>query len=137
MPRIVTLGGQSAGKSSVMESIVGVDFLPRNEGVCTRRPLELRLVHTRDNYEPYAVFDAYPDKKLKNFSEVKKTIEELTDKVAGTSKNIVDDPIILTIYSYTCPDLTLVDLPGITRIPIHGSNQPKNIEEITKNMCRR
>ncbi len=30
------------------------------------------------------------------------------------------------------PDLTLVDLPGITRIPV--GNQPKNIEEITKNL---
>lgn len=39
----------------------------------------------------------------------------------GSNKNIVNKPIILTIYSSTCPDLTLVDLPGITRIPLHGS----------------
>jgi vacuolar protein sorting-associated protein 1 len=31
--------------------------------------------------------------------------------------------------------LTLVDLPGITRIPLHGSGQPDNIEDITKNMA--
>lgn len=99
MPRIASLGGQSAGKSSVMESIVGVDFLPRSEGVCTRRPLELRLVHSIDSDKPYAIFDAYPDKKFNDFSTVKKTIEDLTDKVAGSKKNIVDDPIILTIYS--------------------------------------
>jgi len=68
---------------------------------------------------------------------VKKTIEDLTDKVAGSKKGIVDDPIILTIFSYTCPDLTLIDLPGITRIPVQGSEQPENIEEITKDMCTR
>jgi dynamin 1-like protein len=45
LPRIAVLGGQSAGKSSVLESIVGLDILPRNEGLCTRRPLELRLNH--------------------------------------------------------------------------------------------
>ena len=46
------------------------------------------------------------------------TVEDLTDKVCGNSKNIVDIPIVVDIYSHTCPDLTLVDLPGITRIAI-------------------
>lgn len=45
LPRICVVGTQSAGKSSVLEAIVGMDFLPRGEGVVTRRPLELRLVH--------------------------------------------------------------------------------------------
>ncbi len=48
LPRIAVLGMQSSGKSSVLESIVGIDFLPRGEGVVTRRPLELRLVHLQD-----------------------------------------------------------------------------------------
>ena len=55
-------------------------------------------------------------------------IDELTDKICGKSKNIVDKPIVLSIYSHTCPDLTMVDLPGITRIPMAGSDQPDNIE---------
>lgn len=38
----------------------------------------------------------------------------------------------MNIYSPSCPDLTLVDLPGITRIPI--GDQPENIYDITKNM---
>lgn len=43
-------------------------------------------------------------------------------------------PIVLNVYSPTCPDLTLIDLPGITRIPIEG--QAQDIERVTKNMCR-
>lgn len=46
LPRIAVLGTQSSGKSSLLENIVGLDFLPRGSGVVTRRPLELRLVHT-------------------------------------------------------------------------------------------
>jgi hypothetical protein len=61
----------------------------------------------------------------------------LTDKVAGSKKGIVDKPIILNIYSPTCPDLTLIDLPGITRIPLAGSDQPQDIEKITRNMATR
>jgi len=72
-----------------------------------------------------------------NFQEVKKNIEELTDKVAGDKKNIVDDPIILTIFSSTCPDLTLIDLPGITKVPLKNSGQTEDIERITKEMCTR
>lgn len=131
------LGGQSAGKSSVLESIIGLDCLPRNDGVCTRRPLELRLNHTEEGTQPWAQFGEVQGKKFTDFGEVKTTIEYLTDKVCGKSKNIVDKPIVLTIHSYTCPDLTLVDLPGITRIPMAGSDQPDNIEQITRAMCNR
>ena len=115
------LGGQSAGKSSVLESIVGIDFLPRAAGLCTRRPLEMRLRHLHEMTEPWAVFEETPG-KFTDFKEVRKTIETLTDKVAGSNSLIVDKPIVLTIYSHTCPDLTLIDLPGITRIPLRGTD---------------
>ena len=71
LPRICMLGGQSAGKSSVLESVVGLDFLPRGDGVVTRRPLELRLNHTAKGTEPWAKFDEVPNKKFTNFAEVK------------------------------------------------------------------
>jgi hypothetical protein len=131
------LGGQSAGKSSVLESIVGLDFLPRGDGVVTRRPLELRLNHTPDCIEPWAKFEEVPGKKFTNFTEVRQTIDFLTDKICGKSKNIIDKPIILTVYSHTCPDLTMIDLPGITRIPMADSDQPQDIEKITKAMAHR
>jgi len=113
------LGSQSAGKSSVLETIVGLDFLPRGEGVVTRRPLELRLNHIDEGIKPYAIFpDEIPGKKFTNFGEVRDNIVGLTDKKCGADKNIVDIPIVLQVYSHTCPDLTLIDLPGITRIAI-------------------
>ena len=121
-----------------MESIIGIDMLPRGEGVCTRRPLELRLVHLQDSTsKPWAVFDEVKGKKFFNFEEVRQTIEDLTDKVAGLKKNIVDKPIVCQVFSHTCPDLTLIDLPGLTRIPLAGSDQSQDIEKITKQMAHR
>ena len=134
LPRICSLGTQSSGKSSVLESIVGLDFLPRGDGVVTRRPLELRLCHI-NNGQPWAVFEEVKGEKFTDFNKVRETIESLTDKVCVGEKNIVDQPIVLNVYSQTCPDLTLVDLPGVTRVPV--GKQPKNIEEITKNMAKR
>ncbi len=43
LPQIVVIGSQSSGKSSVLEAIVGEDFLPRGAGIVTRCPLILQL----------------------------------------------------------------------------------------------
>ena len=82
LPRICSLGTQSSGKSSVLESIVGLDFLPRGDGVVTRRPLELRLCHINSG-EPWAVFEERKGMKFTDFVKVRETIEALTDEVCG------------------------------------------------------
>jgi dynamin 1-like protein len=45
LPQVAVVGSQSSGKSSVLEALVGRDFLPRGSDICTRRPLVLQLVH--------------------------------------------------------------------------------------------
>jgi hypothetical protein len=129
------LGGLAAGKSSVLESIVGLDFLPIGDGCATRRPLELRLQYSAEEIAPWAEFGELPNKKFTDFGEVRETIGLLTDKVCGKNANINDKPIVLHVTSHTCPNLMLVDLPGLTRIPMAG--QPDNIEQITKSMAAR
>lgn len=141
LPRICVVGTQSAGKSSVLEGIVGMDFLPRGDGIVTRRPLELRLVHVPANgtNEPtWAMFEGDPQKeKITDFEQVRRRIDQLTDDIAGSNKGIVDIPIVLTVCGHTCPDLTLVDLPGITRVPLKGSDQTDEIEKLTRDMAMR
>ena len=79
--------------------------------------------------KPYAIFEGdNSGKKYSNFYEVRDNIQKLTDQVAGTGGNIVNEPIKLRIYSTDCPDLTIIDLPGITRIDVKGQ---ANIEKIT------
>lgn len=94
----------------------------------------MRLHHIPVGSQPWAEFEEQKG-KITDFTKVEGVILDLTDKVAGKNKNIVDIPIVVRIYSHTCPDLTLVDLPGITRIPLAGSGQPDNIYEVTKSMC--
>lgn len=73
LPKIIVVGSQSAGKSSLLESIVGLDFLPRGSGVVTRRPLELRLVNISEqgDQKSYGVFDTNPDQKIYDFKAIK------------------------------------------------------------------
>ncbi|CAD7959888.1 unnamed protein product [Amoebophrya sp. A25] len=140
LPRIVAIGSQSSGKSSVIESIAGYDFLPRGDGLCTRRPLELRMKHLNPADYPgevaYAIFER-TKKKFTNFDQVREEIERETDMIAGKNKAIVDDPIKLEIHATNAPDLTLIDLPGITLVPMKGSDQNEDIEKITKDMTNR
>jgi dynamin 1-like protein len=85
--------------------------------------------------KPYAIFDQFKDRKFFEFDKVRDMINQLTDEVCGKDKGIVDKPIVLTVYSYSCPDLTLIDLPGITRIAV--GQQEKNIYQVTTEMCKR
>jgi len=135
MPQLVVVGSQSAGKSSVLENIVGRDFLPRGQGIVTRRPLVLQLIHTpggngsqsgggQDDSE-WGQF-LHLDKRFVDFAEIRREIEQETFRVAGQNKGVSKLPIHLRIYSPNVLDLTLVDLPGLTKIPV--GDQPSDIE---------
>ncbi|KAK1287572.1 Dynamin-related protein 1C [Acorus calamus] len=67
LPSVAVVGGQSSGKSSVLESIVGRDFLPRGSGIVTRRPLVLQLHKTGEGKAEYGEFLHAPKKKFNDF----------------------------------------------------------------------
>ncbi|WWD08893.1 hypothetical protein V865_007007 [Kwoniella europaea PYCC6329] len=196
LPQIVVVGSQSSGKSSVLETIVGRDFLPRGQGIVTRRPLVLQLIHTPDSsssstsglspsahnntnnssssirrsprigstddgnngYLPnlehtptagagimrpggrqmneygnvtYAEF-LHINRRFTDFEEIRKEIENETYRVAGQNKGVSKLPINLKIYGPGVLNLTLVDLPGLTKVPV--GDQPTDIERQIKNL---
>jgi dynamin 1-like protein len=129
LPFKVVVGSQSSGKSSVLENIVGRDFLPRGSGIVTRRPLILQLINvpTDDPPEAYtsaavaiqpewAEFHHIPNRRFTEFQDVKREIENETARIAGNNKGINRQPINLKIYSPHVLSLTLVDLPGLTKV---------------------
>ncbi|XP_053320806.1 dynamin-2 isoform X4 [Spea bombifrons] len=129
LPQIAVVGGQSAGKSSVLENFVGRDFLPRGSGIVTRRPLILQLIFSKTEY---AEFLHCKSKKFTDFDEVRQEIEAETDRATGTNKGISPIPINLRVYSPNVLNLTLIDLPGITKVPV--GDQPQDIEYQIKDM---
>lgn len=133
LPSVAVVGGQSSGKSSVLESIVGRDFLPRGSGIVTRRPLVLQLHKTEGGTE-YAEFLHAPRKRLTDFAAVRREIEEETDRITGRTKMISNIPIQLSIYSPNVVNLTLIDLPGLTKVAVEG--QHESIVQDIENMVR-
>jgi len=145
LPQIVIVGSQSSGKSSVIESLVGRSILPRGTGIVTRRPLILQLVYTpKDDrvhrsaergtieHEEWAEFLHTKNKVFTNWDEVRREIERETDAVAGSNKGICPDPISLKFYSTSVLSLTMVDLPGLTKVAV--GEQPEDIEAQIKSL---
>lgn len=183
LPMLAVVGSQSSGKSSILETLVGRDFLPRGSGIVTRRPLVLQLINisnssplispnaeavadyqeavekaksTKDNAEKtleehvksmngghsyvkeplhrdeWGEFLHIPNKRFYDFQDIRKEIENETARIAGQNKGISKVPINLKIFSPHVLNLTLVDLPGITKVPI--ADQPPDIEKQIKNL---
>jgi len=118
LPQIVVVGGQSSGKSSVLESIVGRDFLPRGTEIVTRRPTIIQLVNTPSLTEDQIEFAHKPDVTFTDFYKAREEIMIETDRVCGRHKDISAEPILMKILSKSVVNLTLVDLPGLTQISV-------------------
>jgi len=130
LPQIAVVGGQSAGKSSVLESFVGKDFLPRGNGIVTRRPLVLQLNYSKNG--EWAEFLHTGNKLFNDFNDVRDEIEAETDRETGHNKGISKKPINLRVYSPHVLNLTLIDLPGMTKVPV--GDQPTDIEDHIRDM---
>ena len=188
LPAVVAVGSQSSGKSSVLEAIVGRDFLPRGAGIVTRRPVLmylhnvprgtgadgggarrgrgrgragrgarggparrargprfLTLLPTRpppradEHGNPvgeaaeWVEFQHRAGARWYDFAEVKAEIVAEMDRGAGRNKGISPEPICLTVHSPRVPDLVVIDLPGITKVPV--GDQPPDIEMQIRRLC--
>ncbi|KAF5869622.1 putative vacuolar dynamin-like gtpase protein [Botrytis fragariae] len=153
LPQIAVVGSQSSGKSSVLENIVGRDFLPRGTGIVTRRPLILQLINRpapaksngvndseelaaggdkEANADEWGEFLHIPGQKFHDFNKIREEIVKETEAKTGRNAGISPAPINLRIYSPNVLTLTLVDLPGLTKVPV--GDQPRDIERQIKEM---
>ncbi|PRQ41172.1 putative dynamin GTPase [Rosa chinensis] len=130
LPTIVVVGDQSSGKSSVLESLAGIN-LPRGQGICTRVPLIMRLQH-HASVEPELSLEYNGRVDRTNEDNISEDIVKATSVIAGGGKGISNTPLTLLVKKNGVPDLTMVDLPGITRVPVHG--QPENIYDQIRDM---
>lgn len=147
IPQLVVVGSQSSGKSSILNSILGMDILPTGSNMVTRGPLQLELIQTKKEIK--ACFGEYVESTWMNLNEIpidfpnpsdeqkaeiRSMIKQLTNQYAGNDMNITDSPIYLRIYSPNIPNLSLVDLPGLTMVACTDKGQPKDIKERIRNL---
>jgi len=144
IPQMVTVGSQSSGKSSVINNILSMDLLPTGKNMVTRTPLRLELLQTETTdgrvefggyseeaawVVEYSVTITLPVPNGKEIGRIREKIEQLTIQYAGQGQNITDREIHIRLYSPHVPNLTLVDLPGLTQVACTDRGQPKDIKE--------
>ncbi|KIK68855.1 hypothetical protein GYMLUDRAFT_236752 [Collybiopsis luxurians FD-317 M1] len=136
LPSIVVIGSQSSGKSSVLEAIVGHEFLPKGNNMVTRRPIELTLVHTPtppgEKPSEYGEFPGLGLGKIHSFADIQRTLTDMNLAVPA-SDAVSNEPIDLRIYSPFVPDLTLIDLPGY--VQISSLDQPESLKDKIAALC--
>ncbi|XP_050268196.1 dynamin-related protein 3A-like isoform X2 [Quercus robur] len=140
LPQVAVVGSQSSGKSSVLEALVGRDFLPRGCDICTRRPLVLMLENRPrnaaddddDDGAEWGEFRHLPGRRFYDFSKIRREIQAETEREAGQNRGVSDRQISLRISSPNVLNMTLVDLPGVTKVPV--GDQPTDIEARIRKM---
>ncbi|XP_006815062.1 interferon-induced GTP-binding protein Mx1-like [Saccoglossus kowalevskii] len=139
LPAVVVIGDQSVGKSSVLEAISGVQ-LPRGNEIVTRCPIELRL-KTLDNDEwcGKILYINYSKEQVNKYidspDELGAAIRTAQQDITNSQKGISKTSITVEIQSAHVPNLTLIDLPGIARVPQEG--QSRNIADETKDLIKK
>lgn len=96
---------------------------------------QVNVPHTASSvaaHGEWAEFHHLPGRKFDDFAQVKQEIENETARIAGSNKGINRQPINLKIFSPHVLNLTLVDLPGLTKVPI--GDQPSDIEKQTRTL---
>ena len=141
LPAIVVVGDQSSGKSSVLESISGI-ALPRGGNLVTRCPLQLGLRRGPTGHAGKSAKLSFTNPDPEDSShqvcwdlrldEIAEKVQEATNMLAGTKSGLVPALISLQVTTPDAPDLTLIDLPGIARVPI--GDQPGDIEDQIKDL---
>lgn len=149
LPRLIVVGTQSSGKSSVLNSIMTMEILPTGKNMTTRTPLELRLHNLKGSTDGWVEFGEYSqngwvsEKKIsikvpipaeEEINDIRDYISKKTIDIAGEGMNISSTPIIINIYSPNVPNLSLVDLPGLTMVACTDKGQPEDIKDRIENL---
>jgi hypothetical protein len=144
LPKLVVVGTQSSGKSSVLNGLIGMDILPTGKNMITRTPLNINMYKLDNNKDGWIEFGCYnkegyntdikipidvPKPTNEQVNQIREFIKEKTIQLAGNGMNISDKEIILKIHSPYVPNLSLIDLPGLTMLAQIDKGQPSNIKE--------
>lgn len=118
-PQIVVIGPQSAGKSSVIESICGETLFPKGMKMATKKPMHLTTINS-------------PKKKFMVGNREFKSDIEAANEIARMNNNNHLQKIFLTIWSPDVYNSYLVDLPGLFVVASKDEiGLPKKIKDLT------
>lgn len=142
IPEIVAIGGQSDGKSSLLEAFLGFRFNITMSEMGTRRPLIVQMVHDPTAKEPRCCLQ---DEDGVSYGEIIKpenlcdTLKERTEThLQDINAHVSSKPMVMRAEYAFSPNLTIIDTPGFVLKAAQGESDstPQQILNIVKSICR-
>ncbi|KAL8144354.1 hypothetical protein V2J09_017386 [Rumex salicifolius] len=107
---VVALGNVGAGKSAVLNSLIGHPVLPTGENGATRAPISIDLYRDSSLSSKSIVLQIDSKPQQVSASALRHSLQERLSKgVSGKSRDIIG----LKLRTSTAPPLKLIDLPGL------------------------
>lgn len=139
-PKVVVVGSQSSGKSSVLNGLMSIDMLPTGSNMVTRTPLSINLIQYQKMFIEFGYYEnnnwivskrielTDPIPTNNEIQLIRDYIKDKTLELAGDQMGISESEINIKLYSPHVPNLNLIDLPGLTMVACTDKGQPKDIK---------
>lgn len=133
----VVLGGQSAGKSSLLEACIGFECNYISSGIATKRPLMLQLVKSANAHAPKCRF---VDEKTGQLGDQLYSPEQVKQEIESRSRGIDEnsishEPLVLNIEFVHATTMNIFDIPGF-RAKLEKEDDMKGISKDIENLAR-
>lgn len=117
LPKVIVIGNESTGKSSLLENITKCKLFPRNYKLCTKCPVYIKLQNGKRNYSIMYLNDNNEKKTIliEDKKDIYKIVNDYMKKIPDN--NISHNELVINISDIDMPTFEFLDLPGIRTYP--------------------